>query len=146
MKELYELKETLCDKLKEYGKQRELTANSLDIVDKLAHAVKNIDKIIESSEGGEYSERYPMPMMMYRDGSYGDRSYGGSYGDRSYYGEDGGSYGRGRNARRDSMGRYAREGRYYRADGDFKSKLHELMDNAPDEQTRKEIERLANNM
>jgi hypothetical protein len=134
MKELYELKETLCDKLKEYGKQRELTANSLDIVDKLAHAVKNIDKIIESSEGGEYSERYPM--MMYRDGSYGDHSYYG----------DGSSYGRGRNARRDSMGRYAREGRYYRADEDFKTKLHELMADAPDDHTRKEIERLANNM
>ena len=45
MSELYELKEKLCDELKSYGK-KDMTAGSLDVIDKLAHAIKNIDKII----------------------------------------------------------------------------------------------------
>ena len=55
MKELYELKEKLCDELKSYGK-KDLSAGSLDVVDKLAHTVKNLDKIID---GGEYSNYVP---------------------------------------------------------------------------------------
>ena len=50
--------------------------------------------------------------------------------------DEGGSYarGRGRNARRDSMGRYSR------AD-DMVMELRELMEDAPDERTRQEFER-----
>lgn len=56
MKELYELKEKLCDELKGYGK-KDLSAGSLDVVDKLSHAIKNLDKIIDVYEGG-YSGAY----------------------------------------------------------------------------------------
>lgn len=86
MNELYELKEMLCKELEEIGGKGELTAGSLSTIDTLAHAVKNLDKIIEAKEDG-YSGRY--------DGSYHD-----------------GSYARGRtgNVRRDSMGRYSSEG------------------------------------
>lgn len=58
MKELYELKEKLCDELKSYGK-KEMSAGSLDVVDKLAHTVKNLDKIIDNYDEGEshYSRR-----------------------------------------------------------------------------------------
>ena len=62
MHELYELKEKLCKELKKYG-SKELSAGSLDVVDKLAHAVKNLDKII----------------MAYEDEDYSNRSYRGSY-------------------------------------------------------------------
>ena len=55
MRELYELKEKLCDELKEYG-NKEMSAGSLDVIDKLAHSIKNIDKIIENDENG-YSGR-----------------------------------------------------------------------------------------
>jgi molecular chaperone GrpE (heat shock protein) len=41
-----ELKEKLMSELKDYG-HRELTSNSLDIIDKLAHALKNIMRIEE---------------------------------------------------------------------------------------------------
>ena len=92
----------------------------------LAHAVKNLDKIIESMEESEYSERM--------DG----RSYGG----RSY---DGGrSMARGRNARRDSMGRYASDG--YSNTGDMADQLRNMMDEAPDERTRQELQRLASKL
>ena len=57
MHDLYNLRDMLCDELKEYGAKDELTAGSLDIVDKLAHALKNLDKIIENSDG--YSSYYP---------------------------------------------------------------------------------------
>ena len=98
MHELYELKDMLCKELKEYGEKGELTAGSLETIDKLAHAMKNLDRVIEAYEDdGEYSGR------SYPDGMGGSYARGG----RGSY--RGGSYARGRmNARRDSMGRYSR--------------------------------------
>ena len=46
MHELYKLKDMLCEELKEYGSKSEMSAGSLEIVDKLSHAIKNLDKII----------------------------------------------------------------------------------------------------
>ena len=54
MNELHELKEILCDELKEYGHKGKLSAGDLDIVDKLSHTVKNLNKIMEEYSG--YSE------------------------------------------------------------------------------------------
>lgn len=55
MEELYELKKKLCDELKEYGK-KDMSAGSLDVIDKLCHAIKNLDKIIDGYDYG-YSGR-----------------------------------------------------------------------------------------
>jgi len=103
MHELYELKEKLMKELEEYGKQ-ELTAGSLEVVDKLSHAVKNICKIIEAYEMEEEGNSM-------RGNRYSYERMGGRYS----YTDDGrirgeGSYARGRtgNVRRDSMGRYSR--------------------------------------
>lgn len=123
MKELYDLKEMLCKELKEYGEKGEMTAGTLDVVDKLAHTVKNLDKIIAVYEDEGYSSHYPY----YMGGSYDDgMNRNGSYRGRSYAGR--------RNARRDSMGRYSREG--------LADKMRDLMDEAPDERTRQEIQRM----
>ncbi len=56
-----------------------------------------------------------------------------------------GARGRGSNAKRDRMGRYSSEGGYSRADAkeDFIEKVYELIDEAPDEHTRKKAERFA---
>lgn len=56
--------------------------------------------------------------------------------------------GRGSNAKRDRMGRYSSEDGYSRADAkeEFLEKVYDLMDEAPDEHTRKKIERFANEM
>lgn len=112
MKELYELKEKLVDELKDYGKM-EMTSSNLEKVDKLAHAAKNVCKIIEDSDEG-ISGYYPRTGRIY-DG----RSFRNSY-------------------RRDSMGRYSREG--------LTDKLRDLMDEAPDDKTRMEIQRLVDKM
>ena len=128
MHELYELKDMLCKELKEYGEKGELTAGSLDTIDKLAHAMKNLDRVIEVYEDdGEYSGR------SYPDGM------GGSYA-RGRYSREGRSYARGRmNARRDSMGRYSRD------DGMIEE-LRDLMKDAPNEAIKRDIQRLVDKM
>lgn len=135
MHEIYELKEKLMRELEEYGKQ-EMSAGSLEVVDKLAHAIKNICKIIEAAEEEEYSQR---------GGNYAYADGGGSYrggnyrmGGGSYRGGQGGSYarGRGQNARRDSMGRYSSAGE------GLAEQLEEMMREAPNEQIRQQMQQL----
>lgn len=133
MHDIHKLKKMLCDELAEYGRKSELTSGTLEVVDKLAHAVKNLDKIIKSHEE-EYS------------GDYHDQSYRGSYDGGSY---DGGSYDGGnsyrgrRNARRDSMGRYARDGGYSRSGEDLAGTLRQMMQDPRFERLHSDMERLA---
>lgn len=122
-------------------KDGKLSMSEIQYVDILAHAKKNLlkgEEMYEETEGG-YSK----------------------------YSGEGGSYarGRGRNARRDSMGRYSRErggnrgysrergySRYsregnYSMDGEeMVDELRELMDNAPDERTRAEMQKMISKM
>jgi monoamine oxidase len=130
MHKLEDLKDMLCEELEEYGTKDKLDMGGLEIVDKLAHAIKNIDKIIDKESG--YSERY-------YEGNYG-RDY---YADGSYRGAyaDGYSSRRGRtgNVKRDSMGRYARA-------NDMRMEIERLMDEAPDEATRMKLERFMQSM
>lgn len=121
MEELYKLKDMLCDELESYGKKKELTAGSLDVIDKLSHALKSITTVIAMEEAdGDYSNDYPMNGRTYR----------------------GSSYARGRmNARRDSMGRYSRDG-YSGAVDDMVSQLKDLMEDAPNESIKSEMRRL----
>ena len=50
MKELYDLRDNLCNELKKYAK-KELSAGSLDVVEKLSHSIKCIDRILEKDDG-----------------------------------------------------------------------------------------------
>lgn len=138
MRELEELKDTLCSELKEYNRQDKISLESLHEIDTLAHAIKNIDKIMESeySEGRSYRGSY---RGNYGEGSYrgyGENSYRGSYGERGSY--ESYARGRGRNARRDSMGRYA--------SADMRMEIERLMEEAPDEETRMKLERFMQSM
>lgn len=133
MHELYELKEKLCRELKKYSTE-EVTTSSLEVIDKLSHAVKNIDKIIEKYEEDEGSSYgYNSYENSYRNSN---RSGRGSYNNNSY------ARGRGRNARRDSMGRYSNEG--YSRHGDMVEQLREMMMDAPNEEIRREYEKVIN--
>lgn len=135
MHELYELKEMLMKELEEYGKKGEMSSGSLEVVDKLTHTIKNLCKIIEDyeMEGGS----------SYEGGSYrrgGGSSYEGRESGQSRRGGSSYARGRGRNARRDSMGRYSREG-YSQGAEDMVQELRELMEDAPDDRTRQEFQR-----
>ena len=129
MHKLYELKDMLCEELEEYGAKDKLDVGGLEIVDKLAHAVKNIDKIIEKYEEEGYSEDGGMSGMYPYYRSY----EGGRDGGRSNRGN---SYARGRggNARRDSMGRYSR------AEDDMQDMIMELREMMPDLPQEKQME------
>ena len=129
MHELHELKEKLLRELEEYG-TKELSAGTLDVVDKLSHAIKNICKIIDMHED---DEGYSGMMRPYLGGVAYARD-GGSY--------RGGSYARGRNARRDAMGRYSSEMGYSRDGEELARQIRDLMAEAPDEHIRRDMEKL----
>ena len=120
--------------LEEYGKKGELSAGSLEIVDKLCHAIKNLDKIIWCCEEDGYSESdgYSNRTMnvSYRNGGYSGRNY--------YSGENGGSYAR----NRDSRGRYSSRSGYSRH-GNLADRVRGMMAEAPDDRTRMEMEIIA---
>lgn len=134
MHEIYELKEMLCKELEEYGRKGEMSAGTLDIVDKLAHAVKNLGKIIEMDEG-EYSGRQGGGSNR---GGFSRQGGGSSY--RGSYARGGSSRG-GSSTRRDSMGRYSRE-EYSMAADDVIGQLEDMMESAPDEKSRRKIKEL----
>ena len=99
MHELYNLKEDLVKELENIGKQG-VSKSNIEMVDKLAHAAKNVAKVIECCDEDNYSSRGYSRRM-----SYGDASY--AYPEENYVRPDG-SYSRRRG--RDSMGRYSSEG------------------------------------
>lgn len=126
MEYMYELKEKLCDELEEIAKKGELGAGDLEIVHKLTDTIKNLDKI-EMLEDGGYSQAGDWEADMR-----------GTYGRGSSY----------RGRKRDSMGRYSREGRggrggYSRNDAKeaMMEQMEMLMDQAGSEREREAIRR-----
>lgn len=121
---LRSLCEALTAELEEYSKKIEkadkMSAGDLEAVDKLSHALKSIKTTIAMMEAdGGYSERY-VPRM------------------GAYYGPGGMSYARGRtNARRDSMGRYSREGGYSYATDGVMDEMRNLAAQLPEEHRRR---------
>lgn len=136
---MHNLYEFICDELKELEKKADsgLSMSEIQLMDTLLHAKKNLLKAEEMEEESEYSG------AMYDDGMSYER--GGNRGNRgsSYRGTYRGSYarGRGRNARRDSMGRYSSDG-YSRAAADMTAELQDMMDDPKYEPVRHDIERL----
>lgn len=153
MHEIYELKEMLMNELEEYGRKQDLSTGSLEVIDKLAHTIKNLCKIIEAAEDEEGGSSYAgggggggssYRSSYARGGGGGGRSNRGG-GSSSYEGGGGSSSyarGRGRNARRDSMGRYSSERGYSGDPEEMVEQLRSLMEEAPDEMIRKDIEKL----
>lgn len=66
---MYELKDMLCEELEHIANKGELTAGSLETIDKLTHSIKSLATII-AMEDSEYS--YENRNM---DGSYRGNSY-----------------------------------------------------------------------
>ena len=97
MEYIEKIKKMLCKELDEYAMKSKLSMADIEVVHKLTDTVKNLDKIEALEESNGYSEA--------RDGMRGrSYMYGSSYDDDMMYSE---RRGRGRYARRDSMGRYS---------------------------------------
>lgn len=136
-----ELKEMLHDELKEIVQKGELSAGSLETIDKLLNSIKNACKIImydEYSEDDGYSNA---------NGSMGGGNYSNNYSN---------ARGRGSNARRDSMGRYSRneysmrggysrDGRYSYDEGKMDI-LNDMMNEAKTEDERRVIQKVMRRM
>lgn len=147
---MHKLMEYVCDELEELerkaGKEGKLSMAETEYVNMLTNMKKNLLKTDEMMGEGEFS----MAGGSYR-GSYarGGRSNarGGRSNRGSYEGSYEGSYarGRGRNANRDAMGRYSSEGYSMDAE-DMVEQLREMMEDAPDEMTRKEFEKFIRKM
>lgn len=146
MHDLYKLKETLVKELEEMGKSGDLSKSALDDIDKLAHAAKNVAKVIEACEEEEYSNAMGRGRP-YRGGSYRDgRSYEGMsnrmYSRDGYYYDDGGIEGGMSNRR----GRAA-NGRFVSRDSSsIARQIREMMNQADDDYTRSELQKFAEKM
>lgn len=120
MKNMWKLKETLCEQLEEYTSRTKLAGGDLQTVHMLTDTIKNLDKIemLEDEEGGEYSHarrRRDMRGRYSRDG------------DRYSYDEGGDSYGDGM---RGNMGDGNYSRRYSRADG--KERMMDILEGMRD--------------
>ena len=134
---LKELKRKLMKELEGYSSKdlSSAPASTLDILHRTSGTVKNLAKIIKMCEESEED-----------DGGYSGRMYYAAdpMGRDVEPGRDSSYRGR-RNAPRDSMGRYSGEMGYSRH-GDPTDQLRELMEQAPDEQTRRDLERVLRRM
>lgn len=129
-------------------KAKGLSKGNVDMIDKLAHAAKNLGKVIECCEDEEYSNAMDgySRRGSYRGMSYGDHGYSS---DGNYVRPDGSyrreivdsSYARGRGARRDSMGRYSSS-----AEDQTIQEVRMLLNRTQDEQTRKELSKLVDRL
>lgn len=153
LKTLYEMCDIFSESLKDAKEKLRkssgpVSVGDADYVDKLTHTLKSLETTIamkeakEEDEGG-YSGRYmPRYGYAYNDGrSYADGTMlrGDSYGGMSNAGR--------RNAKRDSMGRYAREGGYSYADSidSLLDEMRGMMDTMPEEK-RREVQRFIDKM
>lgn len=122
---MHELKEKLCEELEEIARKPEMSAGDLEAAHKLTDTIKNIDKIEMLEEDDGYS----------RAGNW-EADMRGTYARGSSY----------RGRKRDSMGRYSRDGRmggYSRHDAKeaMMEQAREMMEDATNEREREAIRR-----
>lgn len=138
MDTFYDIKDMLHEELKEIVKKGELSAGSLETIDKLLNSMKNACKLI-------MYEEYSDDGYSYADAEMDMSTYSNARGD---------GRGRGSNARRDSRGRYSNAGRGYRRgysynDGEKQDKialLHDMMQEASSEDERRAIQKIIRRM
>lgn len=130
---MHELKEKLCDELEEIANKGELGAGDLEIIHKLTDTIKNLDKIGMLEDGYSQAGDWEIEGRAYNRGS---------------------SYAR---RKRDSMGRYSRDGRAMRyrdgrmysrdeAKDDMMEQMEALMEQAGSEKEREAIRRCMNQL
>lgn len=118
---MHKLIDYICDELyvleDKIAREGDLTKGEIEYGDILAHFGKNLMKMEDHRNSS-------------RSGSY----------------DDGNSYRGRRNARRDSMGRYSKDGYSRAAAEDMANTLKAMMKDAPDDNIKRDMERLVERM
>jgi hypothetical protein len=131
MQKMEELRDMLCEELEKITKKGELSAGSLDVVDKLTHSIKSIDTIIAMEESGYSKES--------NRGGHGGYS-------RNYMYEDGGSYARGGRGGRGGRTGANQYGSYDDGSEMIVRELRDLMNDAPNEHIKMELKKTIQKM
>ena len=140
IKELYEAKETVGNEIGDLNKKirnngGKITGADVDMLDKLTHSMKSLATtcaMLEAEEEGYSGHYMPMPYGYSRNGNGYSRNGNG-------YSGNGGGYSR-------RYGRESRDGYGYSGKGDMTDQLRQMMDEAPDDLTRREIQKLMERM
>ena len=152
IKELYDMEETVGQKIAEANKKIRKAGGTMDIsdieiVDKLSHSIKCLVTacaMLEAKEKGYSNDRMPTGPVYYPGTTTG---YAGS---REEYRDDG--YSRESRDGSGNNGGYSRNGHSrenrnsYGYSRDMTDQLRQMMDEAPDEVTRMEIKKLVDKM
>lgn len=128
MRELENLKNKLCRELEEYSQRNRLDASNIQIIDTLAHTIKNLNKIIDHESENGYSEA---PHMR------------GTY---SYRGDNDYNYGSRRNMGDWRANDYSMGGRYAMGSNEMMNTLTRLMNETPDARVRMEFQKFIDRM
>lgn len=133
MKTYERIEDMLCEELEQIADKPEMSTGDLDTIFKIMSALKDTSTVLAMDEAG-YSHDGDYDMRGSYDGGYSrEGGRGGRGGSRG--GRNGGGYSSRRGQRRDSMGRYSR-------DGGMESMMEYvdmMMEEAPDERTREMI-------
>lgn len=113
-KDYEELKRELCKKLEGIKAKGTLGMAEIEVIDKLTHTIKNIDKIMENEEGGYSMGRYSRNGGMWN----AEGTYGRNYDNDGYAREN--SYAR--------QGTHYTRGYYSRGADDVSERIEEMMD------------------
>ena len=140
MKELYEAKETVGNEIGDLNKKirsngGKITGADVDMLDKLTHSMKSLATtcaMLEAEEEGYSGHYMPIPYGYSRNGN----GYSRNGNDHS---GNGGGYSR-------RYSRESRDGYGYSGKGDMTDQLRQMMDEAPDDMTRREIQKLMERM
>lgn len=88
-RKLEDLRENLCEELEKVSKREGMNTADLDVIDKLTHAIKNLDKVML---GNEMIEEYGYSFGSYNRGYSGARRGRDGDGDGRYNESRGRSY------------------------------------------------------
>ena len=129
MHEIKNLKEKLCRELEEYSQKGRLDMQTLQVIDTIAHTVKNLNKILDEeaksgfSEGYNYGSNYSSRGSSNYSNGYPDYNYGSVRGNWNAY-----------------------SGRYPMGNDMMIDRLRSLMNETNDERTRQEFQNFINRM
>lgn len=118
MHEIKNLKEKLCRELEEYSQKGRLDMQTLQVIDTIAHTVKNLNKILDEEAKSGFSEGYNYGSNY---SSRGSSNYSNGYPDYNY-------------------------GRYPMGNDMMIDRLRSLMNETNDERTRQEFQNFINRM